>query len=268
LILPDAEALRLLLVFALIGAALGAAVFGGFSIFTRIPPRVPILTGAVFGVSITVVALMLSNEAPVSGLLAIVVFIFISPALGFFAAFLFDVVISNLFRHSLQPRMRRIFQPMQDLTAAFQAIGHGSNDGQHAAGVIAALFLSAGLLSTFSVSGWVIAASSAAIALGTLFGGWQVVEKLARRITRIRPYQGFSAGLAGGGTIWLATLAGIPISSTHVISGAIIGVGATRGTDAVAWGEVKGIVTAWIVTIPLGIAVAYLMYWLVILFAA
>ncbi len=263
LIYPEPETVVYLFVYATAGGLAGAGLIGSLAAWLHENVRVGFIVGAVLGFSVTVTLLMLSHALVITGILAILIFIVISPSLGFFAAFLFDVVISHFFRHSRQDRMKRIFQPLQVVAGAFQAIGHGSNDGQHAVGVITALLLSAGLIAGFSVSLWVLISSSLAISIGTGFGGWRVVEKVAKKITKIRPYQGFAASAAGGAVLTGITLAGVPVSSTHVISGAVIGVGATRGTKAVRWDAVREIVTAWLVTIPLAIILAFGVYVLV-----
>jgi inorganic phosphate transporter, PiT family len=175
-------------------------------------------------------------------------------------AFIFNVVISHLFQHRKQNRVRRIFRPLHVVACLFQATGHGANDGQHAVGVIAALLFSAGVLTTFSIPLWVLLCSAVAIGLGTMMGGWNVVDKLAKKITRIRPYQGFSAATAGSAVLAMVTSYGVPVSSTHVISGAIVGVGTTRGRNAVQWEVVREMMTAWIITIPLALVLSYVGY--------
>jgi PiT family inorganic phosphate transporter len=132
----------------------------------------------------------------------------------------------------------------------------------HAAGLITALLVSAGILSSFEVPTEVILASAIAIGFGTCFGGWQVVEKMAKKITKIRPYQGFCAATTGSCILAGVTMYGIPVSSTHVISGAIIGVGATRGKNAVQWDVVREMMTAWVITIPVALVIAYGAYYL------
>jgi inorganic phosphate transporter, PiT family len=138
-----------------------------------------------------------------------------------------------------------------------QALAHGANDGQHAVGAITALLVASGFLAGFEVPLWVLLSSAIAIALGTCFGGWQVVDRMAKEITRIRPYQGFCAAALSSTVLVLVTERGIPVSSTHAINGSIIGVGATRGKNAVRWRVVRDMMTAWVITIPLAGVVAY-----------
>jgi len=249
-------------------AALGGAVVGGLVLGTLTAAlkgevRLGLLIGVVFGGTLVIPVLMLAGVLKISGLLVIVLFIFISPVMGVSAAFVFNVIISHLFQHSKQNRVRRIFRPLHIVASLFQATGHGANDGQHAVGVIAALLVSAGILTTFSIPPWVLLSSAVAIGLGTVFGGWDVVDKMAKKITRIRPYQGFSAATAGSAVLAMVTSYGVPVSSTHVISGAIVGVGATRGRNAVQWEVVREMMTAWVITIPLALVLSYVGYGIV-----
>jgi PiT family inorganic phosphate transporter len=159
--------------------------------------------------------------------------------------------------------MKRIFQPLHVLASLIQATAHGANDGHHAVGVITALLVSSGMLMTFDIPAWVILTSALAIGLGTCFGGWQVVDKMGKGITKIRPYQGFCAATASSALLVAVTAGGIPVSSTHAINGSIIGVGATRGRNAVQWRVVREMMTAWITTIPFAMVVAWAGYFLV-----
>jgi PiT family inorganic phosphate transporter len=262
-VLPSLRSLDIVIIGGIAGACIGAAILFFITSALNGDRRLGVAIGAVCGAAVAITVLMILGILRLTGILGIVLFIFISPILGMVTAFLFDVLISHLFRHSRQNRMKRIFQPLHAGASLFQAAGHGANDGQHAVGIITALLVSAGILSTFEVPTWVVLFSAIAIGLGTCFGGWQVVDKMARKITKIRPYQGFCAATTGSGVLSLVTVFGIPVSSTHVISGAIIGVGATRGKNAVQWDVVREMMTAWIVTIPLALACAFAGYKLV-----
>ncbi|MCK9630822.1 MAG: inorganic phosphate transporter [Methanoregula sp.] len=262
-ILPSISTLEQVAFYGLIGGVIGAIILGLFTASFKEDIRLGAMLGAVCGAALIIPVLMLSGALKISGLLAIVLFIFISPIIGIVGAFLFDILISHLFRYSRRNRMRRIFQPLHVLASLLQATAHGANDGQHAVGVITALLVSSGLLLTFDVPQWVILTSAVAIGLGTCFGGWQVVDKMAKQITKIRPYQGFCAATASSAILVAITEVGIPVSSTHAINGAIIGVGATRGKNAVQWKVVREMMTAWIITIPLAIAVAWAGYFAV-----
>jgi PiT family inorganic phosphate transporter len=245
---------------ALGGAVTGALVLGTLTAVLKGDVRLALLIGAAFGGTLVIPILMIAGVLHITGLLVIVLFIFISPLMGVSTAFVFNVIISHLFQHRKQNRVHRIFTPLHVCASLFQATGHGANDGQHAAGFIAALLVSAGILTTFSIPFWVLVSSAIAIGLGTLLGGWDVIDKLAKKITRIRPYQGFSAATAGSATLAMVTIYGIPVSSNHVISGAIVGVGVTRGKNAVRWDVIREMGAAWIITIPLALILTYTGY--------
>ena len=262
-LLPESEVFAGIVISGILGAGIGAIVVGAITATLGGDVRLALMVGAVFGAAVIIPSLMIAGVLRISGLVVIVLFIFISPIVGMAAAFLFDVLISHLFRYSRQNRMRRIFQPLHAFASLFQATGHGANDGQHAVGLVTALLVSAGILSAFEVPTWVILISAIAIGLGTCFGGWQVVDRMAKKITRIRPYQGFCAATTASSILAGVTIYGVPVSSTHVISGAIIGVGATRGKNAVQWDVVREMMTAWVITIPLALVIAWGGYYLI-----
>jgi PiT family inorganic phosphate transporter len=262
-ILPGWSVLAGVIMYGLFGAVAGAIVLGLFTASFHEDLRLGSLLGAICGAALIIPVLMLVGILKISGLLGIVLFIFISPIIGIVGAFLFDVLVTHIFNHSRQNRMKRIFQPLHVLACLVQATAHGANDGQHAVGVITALLISSGFLLTFNVPAWVILSSGVAIGLGTCFGGWHVVDKMAKEITKIRPYQGFCAATASSAILVAVTELGIPVSSTHAINGAIIGVGATRGKNAVQWRVVREMMTAWIITIPLALVVAWAGYFMV-----
>jgi len=265
IILPGFETVIHVTVFGLAGAAAGSLALAVLMVLLGTDIRLGAVIGAICGGALIIPILMVIGLLKLSGLLVVVLFIFISPIIGMVSAFLLDLIISHLFRHSRQNRMKRIFQPLHVLSCLLQAAAHGGNDGQNAVGLITALLVASGFLASFVVPPWVILTAALAIGLGTCFGGWQVVEKMARGITKIRPYQGFCAAAASSGTLVMETLYGIPVSSTHAINGAIVGVGATRGKDAVRWQVVREMMTAWIITIPLAFICAFSGYFLVAL---
>ena len=213
------------------------------------------------GVTIIIPTLIIGGYLKISGILAVVIFIVISPMLGLISSYIMGVVIMHLARNENPSRLNNLFRPLTIAAGSFQAIGHGANDAQNAMGIITAMLVAGGILSEFSVPLWVILASCGAISLGTLLGGWRVVDKMAHKITKIRPYQGFSASMAGGAVLSLMTSLGVPVSTTHAMSGAIMGAGATRGyASAVRWGIVREIVVAWIITIPATALVSWVVY--------
>jgi len=240
------------------GGVLGAAVL---SIIAKRKgeenwPEYTVL-GALCGISLVIPAGVISGILPISGILAIIIFIVVSPVLGMVAAYLLGMGVIRLFRNANSKWMNYLFSKLQIFSAAFYSIGHGSNDAQNAMGVITALLVAAGFLSEFVVPAWVIIISGLAIALGTFLGGWRVVETMGTKITKLRPYQGFCAETGGGVVLSFVTAFGVPVSTTHAISGSIMGIGATRGYSAVQWGIVRRIVAAWILTIPLTASCAF-----------
>lgn len=260
IILPSLTTVEQVIFYGLIGGTIGGTGLGLFTASCKEDVRLGILLGAICGATLIIPILMLAGMLKLSGLLAIVLFIFISPIIGTVGAFSFDLLITHLFRHSRRNRVNRVARPLHILACLIQATAHGANDGQLAVGVITALLLSSGILLTFDVPLWVILACAITIGMGTCFGGWQVVDKMAKGITKIRPYQGFCAATVSSTLLVAVTEAGIPVSSTHAINGTIIGVGATRGKNAVQWRVVREMMTAWIITIPLAIAVAWAGY--------
>ncbi|KAF1074676.1 inorganic phosphate transporter [Methanogenium sp. MK-MG] len=213
------------------------------------------------GITIIIPALIIGGYVKITGIFAVVIFIVISPMLGLISSFILGVIIMHLCSAKNPSRLNTMFRPLTIAAGSFQAVGHGANDAQNAMGVITAMLVAGGILSEFSVPIWVILASCGAISLGTLLGGWRVVDKMANKITKIRPYQGFSASMAGGAVLSLMTSLGVPVSTTHAMSGAIMGAGATRGySSAVRWGIVREIVAAWIITIPATALVSWVVY--------
>lgn len=222
--------------------------------------------GALSGITVLIPILVASRLLPVSGILGVIVFMVVSPMLGFMVAYGFGIVIMRLFSHSNSPLLDHSFKKLQIVAAAFQSIGHGSNDAQNAMGIITAMLVAAGILTEFTVPLWVILLSCAAMSLGTMLGGWRVVDMMANKITKMQPYQGFCASSAGGAVLSVVTAFGVPVSTTHAMSGAIMGVGATKGYSAVKWGIVRDIVAAWVMTVPASAAVAWGCYVLVTIF--
>jgi len=242
--------------YAIAGAVIGAVAAAAIAHRREDFKPWNVIVGGLIGVTVIIPLAIATGFLKIGGLLAVIVFIVISPMLGFLSAFVIAILITCIFRNYPPRRLSRLFKNLQIFSGSFQAIGHGSNDAQNAMGIITAMLLAGGLIAEFSVPLWVIFASSLAISLGTLLGGWRVIDKMANKITRIRPYQGFSASTAAGGVLSLMTAFGIPVSTTHAATGAIMGVGATRGYSAVKWGVVREILIAWILTLPAAAAVS------------
>lgn len=198
-----------------------------------------------------------------SGLSKTVAAIVLSPATGFVLALLLVLIVSWAFVRFTPFAVDSTFRVLQFVSASLYSLGHGGNDAQKTMGIIAVLLYSQGMLGpTFYVPFWVVITCQAMLALGTLFGGWRIVHTMGSKITRLTPMQGFCAETGGAITLFGATWLGIPVSTTHTITGAIIGVGSARRLSAVRWGIAGNIVWAWIITIPATAVIAAVVYWL------
>ena len=187
--------------------------------------------------------------------------IVLSPFTGFVLALLLILIVSWLFVRSRPAAVDRVFRSAQFVSASLYSLGHGGNDAQKTMGIIAVLlFAHSGGHGAFNIPMWVVLSCQAAMALGTLFGGWRIVHTMGSKITRLSPMQGFCAETGGAITLFAATYLGVPVSTTHTITGAIVGVGAARRTSAVRWGVARRIVFAWIVTMPMSGLIAALLY--------
>jgi inorganic phosphate transporter, PiT family len=195
-----------------------------------------------------------------SGWSKTLMFIVLAPLMGALLGFLLMVSVTWIFRRWHPFRLDQLFRRLQLVSAGLYSLGHGGNDAQKTMGIITGLLVSSGVLAKFEVPLWVVLISHAAIALGTMFGGWRIVKTMGTKITKLQPFGGFCAETSGAITLIMTTLLGIPVSTTHTITGAIIGVGATRRLSAVKWGVAGTIVWAWVLTIPLSAAVSAVMY--------
>jgi PiT family inorganic phosphate transporter len=202
------------------------------------------------------------------GLLKTAGAIVMSPGIGFVLALLLILIVSWLFVRHTPFAVDSTFRVLQFVSASLYSLGHGGNDAQKTMGIIAVLLFSQGYLgSEFYVPFWVVITCQAAIALGTLFGGWRIVHTMGSKITKLNPMQGFCAETGGAITLFAATWLGIPVSTTHTITGAIIGVGAARRVSAVRWGLAGNIVVAWVITMPAAALISALCYFAVDLIA-
>jgi len=198
------------------------------------------------------------------GLLKTVGAIFLSPATGFLLALLLVLIVSWLFVRATPFRVDSTFRILQFISASLYSLGHGGNDAQKTMGIIAVLLYSQGMLGgSFHVPLWVVLSCQLAMALGTLMGGWRIVHTMGSKITRLTPTQGFCAETGGAITLFAATWLGIPVSTTHTITGAIVGVGAARRVSAVRWGVAGNIVVAWVITLPAAAAMSAVTYFIV-----
>jgi PiT family inorganic phosphate transporter len=193
-----------------------------------------------------------------------VIFIFVSPLMGFLLGSLMLIAVSWTFRRSTPSRIDRWFRRLQLVSAGAYSLGHGGNDAQKTIGIIWMLLIATGYTAVGDSSPptWVVLTCYTAIAMGTLFGGWRIVKTMGQRLTKLKPVHGFCAETGGAITLFTAAILGIPVSTTHTITGAIVGVGATQRASAVRWGIAGNIIWAWILTIPASALVAAAAYWI------
>ncbi len=202
-----------------------------------------------------------------SGLSKTLAAIVLSPVVGFVLAMALVAIVTWASARSTPFTVDRAFRILQFASASLYSLGHGGNDAQKTMGIIAVLLYSQGHLGNeFSIPFWVVLACQASMALGTLMGGWRIVRTMGLRITKLTPMQGFCAETGGAITLFMATALGVPVSTTHTITGAIVGVGAARRVSAVRWNVASSIVYAWVITIPASAIIAALTYWATLLF--
>ncbi len=236
--------------YVVFGALMGAIVWNLISWGLGIPSSSShALVGGLVGAGVAKVG---TSAIVWNGLLKTGVAIVLSPALGFVLALLLVLAVSWIFVRRTPGAVDTLFRSLQFLSASLYSLGHGGNDAQKTMGVIAVLLYSHGALGgEFHVPFWVVITCQAAMGLGTLFGGWRIVRTMGSKITRLTPMQGFCAETGGAITLFVATGLGVPVSTTHTITGAIVGVGAARRVSAVRWNVAKDIVVAWVITMPM-----------------
>ena len=243
------------------GALIGAIAWNLVTWFYGIPSSSShALIGGIVG---AVIAKAGAGKLIGAGVGKTVAFIFISPLLGFLLGGLMMVLVAWVCRRASPLRVDRWFRRLQLVSAGAYSLGHGGNDAQKTIGIIWMLLIAAGYVGAGDKMppAWVIWVCYLAIGLGTMFGGWRIVKTMGQRITKLRPVGGFCAETGGAITLFLATALGVPVSTTHTITGAIVGVGAVRNASAVRWGVAGNIVWAWIFTIPATAFVAAVFYW-------
>jgi len=243
------------------GALIGAISWNFITWYYGIPSS---SSHALIGGIVGAVIGKAGTEALISaGILKTVIFIFVSPLLGFLLGSLMMLLVSWVFRRATTSRVDRWFRRMQLVSAGAYSLGHGGNDAQKTIGIIWMLLIATGYVSSVDKSppAWTVVSCYLAIGAGTMFGGWRIVKTMGQRITKLRPVGGFCAETGGAITLFLATALGIPVSTTHTITGAIVGVGSAQRASAVRWGVAGNIVWAWIFTIPASAFVAIVAYW-------
>ena len=202
-----------------------------------------------------------------SGYIKVLIFIILAPLLGMLMALVFSIITLWIVRNKVPSKVDTYFRKLQLVSSALFSLSHGSNDAQKTIGIITIVLFTNNLIgSTFYVPFWVIILSHFVIAMGTLVGGWKVIKTLGMRVTKLTPFGGFSAETSAGLTVIMATVLGIPVSTTHTITGAIIGVGSVHRFSAVRWGVAKNILWAWVLTIPLSALFAMITYYITTLF--
>ncbi|MGP1628928.1 MAG: anion permease [Giesbergeria sp.] len=244
------------------GALMGAITWNFITWYYGIPSSSShALIGGIVG---AVMAKTGAGALVASGILKTVAFIFLSPLLGFLFGSLMMVAVAWIFRRARPSGIDKWFRRLQLVSAGAYSLGHGGNDAQKTIGIIWLLLIATGYADSSDASPplWAIVSCYTAIGLGTMFGGWRIVKTMGQKITKLKPVGGFCAETGGAITLFMATMWGIPVSTTHTITGAIVGVGSTQRASAVRWGVAGNIVWAWILTIPASAFVAAIAYWI------
>ena len=247
--------------FVILGALVGAISWNVITWYYGIPSSSShALIGGLIGAAVAKAG---TGSLIASGVAKTVVFILVSPLLGFLLGSLMMVLVAWTMRRTAPRRVDRRFRRLQLVSASFYSLGHGGNDAQKTIGIIWMLLISAGTIGAKDpVPVWVIVSCYVAIGMGTMFGGWRIVKTMGQKITKLKPVGGFCAETGGAITLFTATALGIPVSTTHTITGAIVGVGAANKLSAVRWGVAGGIVGAWGLTIPCSAFMAAVAWWL------
>lgn len=250
--------------YVIFGALVGACVWNIITWYYGIPSSSShALVGGLIGA-----ALVKSGPSALvmSGIIKTVAFIVISPVVGLLLGLIMGVIVYNLFAKQTPAKVDHIFRKGQLISAAAYSLGHGSNDAQKTMGIIAGLLFSAGYLGPeFHIPLWVVLSCQAAIALGTMSGGWRIVKTMGNKLSKLKPVDGFCAELGASVMLFGASAMGIPISTTHTITGSIVGIGTLKGIRAVKWGVAGNIVWAWIITIPAAALVSAVFYKLAVM---
>lgn len=244
------------------GALVGAIAWNFITWYYGIPSSSShALIGGITG---AVIAKAGVGSLLMAGIMKTIVFIFVSPLLGFLLGSMMMVLVSWAFRGFRPLKVDKWFRRLQLVSAGAYSLGHGGNDAQKTIGIIWMLLIATGYTQASDASPptWVILICYSAIGLGTMFGGWRIVKTMGQKITKLKPVGGFCAETGGAITLFLATALGVPVSTTHTITGAIVGVGATRRASAVRWGVAGNIIWAWVLTIPASAFVAAVAYWI------
>jgi len=247
--------------YVIFGALIGAIIWNVITWYYGIPSSSShALVGGLVGAAIAKAGI---GGLISAGVLKIIAFIFVAPFLGFVIGGALMVIVSWICRNMAPRKVDKYFRRFQLISAAAYSLGHGGNDAQKTVGIIWMLLIAAGMSSSNDpIPAWVVLCCYTAMGLGTMFGGWRIVKTMGNRITKLNQARGFCANSGGAVTLFMATAFGIPVSTTHTITGAIAGVGSTRGARRVRWGVAGGIVWAWILTIPCSAAMAAMAWYI------
>ncbi|MBI4656068.1 MAG: inorganic phosphate transporter [Elusimicrobia bacterium] len=249
--------------YVIFGALVGASAWDIITWYLGLPTSSShALMGGLVGAALVKAG---ASSLVLKGIYKTLAFMVISPVLGLLLGLIMGIIVYNIFRNSTPSKVEHIFKKGQLFSAAAYSLGHGGNDAQKTMGIIAGLLFSAGYLGKdFHVPFWVVISCHAAIALGTMFGGWRIVKTMGHKITKLRPVDGFCAETGAASTLYLATALGVPVSTTHTITGAIMGVGTLKRFTAVKWGVARQIIWAWILTVPGSALISAVSYWLAV----
>jgi PiT family inorganic phosphate transporter len=250
------------------GTLVGACVWNIFTWYFGLPTSSShALMGGMIGAALVKAAmnpLLWPHPLVWHGILKTLVFIFVAPVVGLLLGLLLGIVVYRLFAKSAPAKVEHFFRRGQLVSASLYSLGHGSNDAQKTMGVVASLLFSAHYLGEkFYIPMWVVISCQAAIALGTMFGGWRIVKTMGQKVAKLKPVDGFCAEAAAATTLFTSSHFGIPVSTTHTITGAIMGIGSLKRLSAVRWGVAGRIVWAWVLTVPCAAGVSALVYYLV-----
>jgi PiT family inorganic phosphate transporter len=249
---PAPEALKMFIIYTLIGGGIGALINAALDRAGegKSHPKRALIWGFAGGWVISAAMAGWYYDKQLNGLAISVIFMVVSPLVG----------LGMAFRHRKATKVNWYFRKLQLVSSFFYSIMHGTSDAQKVIGIITITLVFDGTLKDFTVQYWTIVACFGAISLGTFFGGWKIVKTMASKITRLLPYQGFSAETGGGLVLMTNAIFGIPVSTTHVISSAIMGVGATKRLSAVRWGVARNVIWAWILTIPMAAMISFITF--------
>lgn len=250
--------------YIIFGALMGACVWNLITWYYGIPSSSShALVGGLIGAALVKAG---PSALVMSGIMKTVLFIVVSPVVGMLFGLILGVIVYRLFRHSTPSKVDHLFRKGQLVSAAAYSLGHGGNDAQKTMGIIAGLLFSAGYLGKdFHIPFWVIISCNGAIALGTMSGGWRIVKTMGNKLSKLRPIDGFCAELGASVMLFGASALGVPVSTTHTITGSIVGVGALKRISAVKWGVAGQIVWAWVFTIPAAALISAACYKLAVL---